>query len=212
MIALNAMQQVGYRLTRWVFEGTGQTPLSKEEQTHLSASDIESIDLAAIARGLSRLNAQPTSKKPPMLLIPVSYSTLCTRRGHAAVFSCLKEARGLSTSRAICEIKNIEGVPLSALFNTVSMLRRACYAVIGRLDHKPGRVAGAFQGVGLNGFAFKYRGPRDEDLSLVASLAPEVAATRNVARSSMVLGLRAPREVALARLVGATHACMRVVA
>jgi hypothetical protein len=202
---------VGYRLTRRVFDETSNVALSKEQQDRLSPADIEIIDLAAISRGMSRLNAEHASRKPPLLLIPVSYSTLCTRRGHAAVFACLKEARGSSTSRAVCEIKNIEGVPTNVLFNTVAMLRRACYAVIGRLEQRPNRTGEVFKGVGLNGFAFKYRGPRDQDVAMVAALAPDVAAMQDAARSTLVLGLRAPREIALAKLVGATHASMRVV-
>jgi hypothetical protein len=47
---------------------------------------------------------------------------------------------------------------------------------------------------------------------MVASLSPDVAAMAAAVRSSVVLGLRAPREIALAKLVGATHASMRVVA
>jgi hypothetical protein len=91
------------------------------------------------------------------------------------------------------------------------VLRQACYAVIGRLEGRPAKTSDLFKTVGFNGLAFKYRGPHDEDLPMVAALAPDVTAMGAVARSSMVLGLRAPRELALAKLVGATHASMRVV-
>ncbi|HWE45684.1 MAG TPA: hypothetical protein VG407_06605 [Caulobacteraceae bacterium] len=211
VFSLAALQQVGYRLTRTVIDEATKVPLSKEAQSALSPADIELVDLAAISRGISRLNAQGASRRPPLLLIPVSYSTLGTRRGNAAVFACLKEARGVSTTRVVCELKNIEGVPTSALFSSVAILRRACYAVIGRLEQKPTRTRETFGTVGLNGFAFKYRGPHDEDIGMVASLAPDVAAMQDVAPTTMVLGLRAPREIALAKLVGATHASMRVV-
>jgi hypothetical protein len=209
---LRTMQQVGYRLTRRVIDGRTKTVLNREEQARLSAADIEQIDCAAIARGMSRLGHGAVGETPPMLLLPVSYTTLTTRRGHAAIFGFLKQARGTGTTRALCEIKNIEGVPLAALFNMVAVLRQACYAVIGRLEGPPAKTSDLFKTVGLNGLAFKYRGPRDEDLPMVASLSPDVAAMAAAVRSSVVLGLRAPREIALAKLVGATHASMRVVA
>ena len=211
VFTLKNMQQVGYRLTRRVIDGSSKVVLNREEQSRLNAADIEQIDCAAIARGMSRLNNGAALKTPPMLLLPVSYSTLSTRRGHAAIFAFLKEAGAETTTRALCEIKNIEGVPIAALFNMVAVLRRACYAVIGRLEDRPAKTSELFKTAGFNGLAFKYRGPRDEDLPMVAALSPDVTAMAAVARSSMVLGLRAPREIALAKLVGATHASMRVI-
>lgn len=206
---LSEFQQIGFRITRNVFDLGRGARLSRIDQGLLTPGDIERIDMATIARGLNRIRAQQKHLKPAMLMISASHSTFGTRRGLAAMIGCLKEARESTAVRVICEIKNIEGVPGSTLSNTVAMLKPACYAIFARLERVSAHPPPSLCTARPHGVSFKHRQAGREVADVISALEKDVQSAREAARAVMVLGLSETRDLGLAKLAGASHASLR---
>jgi hypothetical protein len=209
LFRLSDFVQVGYRLNRRVIdEGTGEV-LSHDALSRLATLDLEKMDLATIARGFSRLKSERAKASEPSLVIPVNFPTLASQRARRALIACLKGARQTTPVRVSCEISRLEGVPTNALYSAVGMMKPFCDGVIGGVE-KPQKSASALRGVGLAGVAFEYSGPSGEDPDrMVAILGPAVDAALTVSSRVMVLGLKSPRELGLAAIMGASHATLR---
>ncbi len=205
---LEEARQIGFRIHARVVDGMNGQVLPLERQGQLTSADIERVDMAAISRGMDRLRLEFGKVAPPMLILPASYATIMTRSGRSRLLSSLKEASDGLTSRVICEIRSIEGVPGAMVFDACSVLRPWCYAVVGALDRLADLRVRAWSGAGLNGVAFPLRDTYDTTPDLFAALAGGVAAAKRAARSVVVHGLRSPHDLVLARLAGATHASL----
>ena len=201
--------QVGYRLNRRVLDVRSGEVLSHDALSRLTTFDLEKIDLATIARGISRLRSERAKASEPSLVLPVAFPTLASQKARRALIACLKGARETIPVRVTCEISRLEGVPPNALYSAIGMMKPFCDGVIGGVQ-KPRRSAAALGGAGLAGLAFDYAGPSGEDADrMVAALGPEVEAAAAVSNRVLVLGLRSQRELGLAAILGANHATLR---
>jgi hypothetical protein len=209
LFSLSEFVQVGYRLNRRVIDVRSGEALSHEALSRLTTFDLEKIDLATIARGLSRLKSERAKASEPSLVLPVAFPTLASQKARRALIACLKGACETFPVRVSCEISRLEGVPPNALYSAVGMMKPFCDGVIGGVE-KPRRSAAALRGAGLAGLAFAYTGPSGEDFErMVAALGPDIEAAAGVSNRVLVLGLRSQRELSLAAILGATHATLR---
>ncbi len=205
---LKTFAQIGFRIVRRVLMMPGEIELSPQELRNLTTADIEKVDLATIARGVSRLKSEQGNAKQPTLFLPVSYTTLASQRGRGPLIARFKEATRGVEKGLICEICDIEGVPGSALAAVTVLIKPFCVIVVGKLREAPGRTPEDLRGVRLQGVAFEAgQHPLEpDDFSIWAERA--VANARRVTRSVIIHGLSGPEYLGLAGLAGATHASL----
>lgn len=205
---LKTFAQIGFRVVRRVLQMPGEIELGSLELRTLTTADIEKVDLATIARGVSRLKSEQGNAKHPTLFLPVSYTTLSSQRGRGPLIARFKEATQGVEKGLICEINDIEGVPGSALAAVTVMIKPFCVIVVGKLRHAPGRSPEDLRGVRLQGVAFE-AGQHPLDRAEFTDWAERaVANARRVTRSVIIHGLSGPEYLGLAGLVGATHASL----
>ncbi|MDO9587929.1 MAG: hypothetical protein Q7J13_08325 [Brevundimonas sp.] len=205
---LKTFAHIGFRIVRRVLHMPGEIELNAQELRNLTTADIEKVDLATIARGISRLRSEQGNSKQPTLFLPVSYTTLSSQRGRGPLIARFKEATQGVEKGLICEINDIEGVPGSALAAVTVLIKPFCVIVVGKLREAPGRSPEDLRGVRLQGVAFEAgQHPLEPaDFSLWAERA--VAHARRVTRSVVIHGLSGPEYLGLAGLAGATHASL----
>ncbi|MGZ9113459.1 MAG: hypothetical protein ACXW3K_02455 [Brevundimonas sp.] len=205
---LKTFTQIGFRIARRVLMMPGEIELNTQELRNLTTADIEKVDLATIARGVSRLQAEQGNAKQPTLFLPVSYTTLSSQRGRGPLIARFKEATRGVEKGLICEINDIEGVPGSALAAVTVLIKPFCVIVVGKLLEAPGRTPEDLRGVRLQGVAFEAgQHPLEPgEFSVWAERA--VSNARRVTRSVIIHGLSGPEYLGLAGLAGATHASL----
>jgi hypothetical protein len=202
---LKTFAQIGFRIARRVLRMPEAVELSPQDLRNLTTADIEKVDLATIARGVSRLRSEQGNARQPTLFLPVSYTTLASQRGRGPLIARFKEAtRGVERG-LVCEITNIEGVPGSALAAVTVMIKPFCLIVVGKLVEPPGRSPEDLRGVRLQGIAFEAGAHPLERAEFTAWADQAVAHARRVTRSVIVHGLAGPEYLGLAGLAGATH-------
>lgn len=202
---LKTFAQIGFRIARRVLRLPEAVELSPQELRNLTTADIEKVDLATIARGVSRLQSEQGNARQPTLFLPVSYTTLASQRGRGPLIERFKEAtRGVERG-LVCEITNIEGVPGSAVAAVTVMIKPFCLIVVGKLMEPPGRTPEDLRGVRLQGIAFEAGAHPQERAEFTAWADQAVAHARRVTRSVIVHGLAGPEYLGLAGLAGATH-------
>ncbi|HWW11973.1 MAG TPA: hypothetical protein VN018_05610, partial [Brevundimonas sp.] len=134
---LKTFTQIGFRIARRVLTMPGGVELNAQGLRNLTTADVERVDLATIARGVSRLRSEQGNAKQPTLLLPVSYTTLASQRGRAPLIARFKEATAGVEKGLVCEICDIEGVPGSALAAVAVLIKPFCLIVVGKLREAP---------------------------------------------------------------------------
>lgn len=202
---LKTFAQIGFRIVRRVLAVPSEIELGPHELRNLTTADIEKVDLATIARGISRLKSEQGNARHPTLFLPVSYTTLASQRGRRPLIARFKEATQGVDRGLVCEITDIEGVPGSALAAVTVMIKPFCMIVVGKLREPPGRTPEDLRGVRLQGVAFE-AGPHPLDRGEFTAWAEHAVTTaRRVTRSVIIHGLSGPEYLGLAGLAGATH-------
>lgn len=205
---LKNFTQIGFRIARRVLVMPAGTELGAQDLRNLTTADVERVDLATIARGVSRLRAEQGNAKQPTLFLPVSYTTLSSQRGRGPLISRFKEATAGVERGLVCEICDIEGVPGSALASVTVLIKPFCMIVVGKLHEAPGRTPEDLRDVRLQGVAFE-AGPHPmEHREFMTWAERAVANARRVTRSVIIHGLQGPEYLALAGLAGASHASL----
>ena len=207
---LKTFSQIGFRIVRRVLLMPGEIELSPQELRNLTTNDIEKVDLATIARGVSRLGAEQGNARQPSLFLPVSYTTLASQRGRGPLIDRFKVATHGVEKGLVCEISDIEGVPGSALAAVAVLIKPFCLIVIGKLREAPGRPPDDLREVRLQGLAFE-SGPHPLEAGEFSAWAERaVAHARRVTRSVIIHGLSGPEYLGLAGMAGASHASLGV--
>lgn len=205
---LKTFGQIGFRIARRVLAMPSETELSAQDLRNLTTADVERVDLATIARGVSRLRAEQGNARQPTLFLPVSYTTLSSQRGRGPLIARFKEATAGVEKGVVCEICDIEGVPGSALAGVTVLIKPFCLIVVGKLHAAPGRTPEDLRDVRLQGVAFE-AGPHPMDHREFMNWAERaITNARRVTRSVIVHGLQGPEYLALAGLAGASHASL----
>lgn len=209
VILLKASSKIGYRLVRLVLEMPSDRPLSTAEQRSLSRADIQRIDFATIAWGLDRLRVEGRRGRCSSLVLPVSYITLSSREGRAVVVELFRRAQTAVRHGVICEIGDIEGVPTGALTAAAAVIRPFCSYVVGRLkETSVGRLEG-LKGVRLQAVIAECPPGLSGDAEFAGWARGVLAASRPISRSVMLCQVPSARQVAIAAMLGATHASFR---
>ncbi len=207
VVELKCFRQIGLRIvSRVSIVDTGEM-LTGAAIGALSQADILRIDLATLARGMERLRNLHAGSPQPGLIVPVSFTTLSSQRGRAAVAQLLLEARGLVTRGIICEIGGLDGVPPGVMLSVVSLIRPYCLFVVAHADRTP-LAATMLRQLKASGVqALSVACPRrPSDAAALRWMKSTIEASRRVFRSTLVYGVGSHRLAALAAELGATHA------
>lgn len=204
---LRELRLVGHRLEPRVSDMRTGNFLDGQGVTLLSPGDRERVDLATIARGVSRLRATEQNSRQPLLMLPAAFTTLGSTRGRIALSQALREARIDDATRIVCEIHELDGAPSARLLEAVSLVRPFCYATVGQVRDDRRSIEAAARG-GLGGVVLDLAGREENDQDLMVRLHAFAALARAQVKVAMAFGLSTPRQLALARLAGLTHASM----
>lgn len=205
---LKAFKQIGFRITRRVLAMPSEAPLNAQDLRNLTTADVERVDLATIARGVSRLRAEQGNAKQPTLFLPVSYATLASQRGRGPLIARFKDATAGVEKGLVGEICDIEGVPGSALSAVTVLIKPFCLIVVGKLRDPPARTPEHLSNVRLQGVAFEAGQHPTDQAEFLAWAERAVANARKVTRSVIIHGLLGPEYLGLAGLAGASHASL----
>ncbi len=205
---LQQFRLVGHRLEPSVQDVRRGTLLDSAAVSALSPGDRERVDLATIARGVSRLRSAGDRARQPLLMLPAAFTTLGATRGRTALSLALKEARLDEMTRIVCEICDLNGAPSSRLVETASLIKPFCWALLGRVVEDR-RVIEAVTKAAFNGLSLDCSSYADEGQDLLLRLHAWAIRVKTHAKVCMALGLPGPQSLALAKLAGITHASMR---
>ena len=205
---LKGVTQIGFRIARRVLSVPDGAELGVQELRNLTTADVERVDLATIARGVSRLRSEQGNAKQPTLFLPVSYTTLASQRGRGPLIARFQEATAGVEKGLVCEICDIEGVPGSALAAAAVLIKPFCLIVVGKLRAAPGRTPEYLRGVRLQGVAFESGAHPLDQQEFLTWAGRAVANAKSVTRSVIIHGLAGPEYLALAGLAGASHASL----
>jgi hypothetical protein len=136
---LKAWAMAGHRIESRLVERTTGEELTVPGRRSLLSRDFESIDLAALERGLSRVEGVEAFDRP-RLIIQLSFISLSNGRARAAILERAREMQHLLHHAAICELVDVEaGVPVGRLSDVTSLVRTFFRSVWVQVA--PGRVA-----------------------------------------------------------------------
>jgi hypothetical protein len=207
---LKTFGRIGFRMARRVMLVANDEELTPAALANLSRADILRIDLATIARGMSRLQADSGDERQPTLIIPVSFASLSNSAARAEIVSMLQQASSLVKQGIICEICDIEGVPQGAMLSATSLISPFSLFVVGRLSVMPvtPMTLEQLKGAGLRALSFEC--PRDQGQAEFLGWAKAtIGAAKRLTKSVLVYRLASARDASLAAALGATHASLR---
>jgi hypothetical protein len=185
-----------------------ETPLSPKDQSLLSRSDVEKIDMATLLRGLDRLGEDSGASREPSLVLPVSYTSLTNTRSRARILEVFEHARSKVQAGLLCEICDIEGVPPSALLAATSLIRPFCLFVVGKLNETPTGSLASLKDAGLQAFSYDWPPSLAGEAEFIGEMRHLVAATKTAVQTLIVYQLPSQRRAAIAAQLGATHATL----
>src|SRR5205085_1157116 len=94
---------VAYRFARRVMDARSRVDLNASELMRLGRGDRLKIDFGVIVQGMNLLLAEPRSRRPPALIVPISFSSLSNVEDRARIVTALKQARSHVPQGVICE-------------------------------------------------------------------------------------------------------------
>jgi hypothetical protein len=144
--------------------------------------------------------------RQPSLILPVSFTTLSSKRGRAMLAEFFRAAQATVQRGLICEVCDIEGVPPSTLLAVTSLMRPFCLFIVGRLAAPPINGLGSLLDAGLQGVSIECPAGLDSDAAFDSFAKMITTAAKPVVRAVMIYGVAGPRQAAIASLHGASHA------
>jgi hypothetical protein len=203
---------IGHRLDRRVRVAATDEPIPDAQLQRLPRGDIERIDLALIARGLSRLASEPNPAARPGLVIPISFINLSHPRGRELISAAFEAAQRRAGKAVICEIVDLDGATAAALAEATLLIKPFCLLTIGRLESRSPSLVRAFRQAGLQGVSHVCPPSIQGDAEFIGWARTAIASARRAGRAVLLYGLANLRRAAIAQVLGATHASLRLAA
>jgi hypothetical protein len=200
---LKTYGRIALRLDRSIVDLASRQPLSHQEIAGLSRSDTCRIDIATMSRGLSRLQEQVDARPELSLIVPASYIALSHAPSRQAFITAIKDLQPWTQKGLILEIRDLAGAPHAGLAQVIAILKPFCLLVVGHFNESPDR---SLKGVGLQALSVSCPSSIEGDASFIGWLKPWLRAAQPMARSVMVYRCVSTRRMAVASLLGATHA------
>ena len=201
--------RIGFRLIRRVISQRwdGEDELSAQQVSQLSTAELLRVDLATIARGIGRLEAEAEQQRS--LIVPISYTSLASMKGRGEVVARLKDAGDLVKLGVICEVLDVDGVPPGILHSAVSLVKPFALLVVGRLADTDPKAILRFDGAGLQALSFECP-PDLGEPEFQAWAAGAVTAAKRVAKAVLVYGAGTPARAGILAALGVSHVSVGV--
>lgn len=206
LFELKGFTQVGFRMRRKVTDAGGAI-LSEKQLSLLASIDIERVDMATIARGVSRCLSQSNDKEPT-LMVPLSYVTMSSQRGRLAVVEALEIAARAVRQGLVAELTDVDLAASGAVLAATNLLKPYCRVLTGGLSTPPISPLEHLRHVGLHGLSFDGSGGPVGHGPFKRWAEARIRTAKLVARSVVIHGLPDASHAALAGLVGASHASL----
>jgi hypothetical protein len=206
---LKGNTRIGFRLNRRLIDTASEEPVPHEEVQYLSRADLLRMDMATIARGVTRLRSDPEGGKALSLIIPVSYVSLSTAEGRKALSAAFDQARKEVSHGVICEVCDIEDVPQATLLSAISLIRPSTLLIIGHLFGDRPRAASGLKEAGLQAISVTCPQNIQGDAEFLGWARDTMKTVRKVSRSVIIYGCDSPRRLAMAGLMEASHASLK---
>lgn len=200
--------RIGYRLRRKLIDVASGEPLPCAQQHGLARADILRIDRATLARGVERLNSAADGEATLSLIMPVSYFSLTHPEAGAQLSRMFAKARSAVAAGVICEIYDIEGIGEGPLAAATALVKPWSLFVVGHLAEETPRATAAMKAAGVQVLSFTAPRAMESDAEFISWLSPALRSARRVGRSVMVYGCHTQRRMAVAGVLGATHASL----
>jgi hypothetical protein len=205
VMELKGAMTIGLRFRRSVTDADSGREFTGAELARLSRSDRLRIDLGAVALGLNDLRINPQATPPPALILPVSFSSLSNLDDRARIASAFEEARAYTRQGIICELREIEGVPITTLQAAAMMIAPFSLFVIGHLEEFTPVEARVLKDAGLRGISTEWPSHLDEN-AFLSWVKRTVVSGKNAGRSVLLYRLPSLQKAMVAAAIGATHA------
>ena len=202
---VKSFTRIGFRMIRRIIMVSSGVALTQREIAALPSADLIRADLATIARGIDRLNAEAGGEQQLSLIVPVSFSSLASRRGRAELVAPVRDVASMVKLGVICEILDIEGVPQNALIDVTSLVRPLSLLVVGRLANPTPGVFARFTGAGFQALSFECPPRGVSDAEFIGWANSIIPAARKAARSVLVYGAGTTKRAGALASLGATH-------
>ncbi|MFT4089371.1 MAG: hypothetical protein QM645_01470 [Asticcacaulis sp.] len=208
LFELKKMMMIGHRLEPMVMEEFDNTLLDRKALASFDWGLREQVDIMNIEQGLRILRTRTPEQRKMMVVVPAAFSTFASQRARQKITQDVAKAAGELGLKVLYEIRELDGVPPHRVLEIVSLVKPFCMTVVGHVSADRKAIA-ALHKCGLSGVSVEYDGvKREED-----ALSDYLSAMGTVARSSvgafMMQGFESYRQMAVARLAGATHASLR---
>lgn len=205
-----SQHRIGYRLRRKLVDAASGEPLSLGQQHSLTRADTLRIDRATLARGIERLNSAGDGEAALSLIMPVSYFSLTHPEAGREFSRMFARARHAVSAGVISEIYDIEGISQAALASATALVKPWSLFVVGYLAEENPRATAQMKAAGIQVLSFTKPRAMDSDAEFIGWLSPALRSAHRVGRSVMVYGCQSQRRMALAGVVGATHASLTI--
>ncbi|MDB5443209.1 MAG: hypothetical protein JWP86_374 [Phenylobacterium sp.] len=205
VIELKGRATIGLRFRRSVTDAATGRDFSAAELERLSRTDRLRIDLGAMAQGLKALRETRRAAPPPTLILPVSFSSLSTLDDRARIVSAFQEARGYARQGLICELRDIEGVPLATLQAAASMIAPSSLFVVGHLTECTRAEARMLKDAGFRALSTECP-PNLDGAAFLGWAKQTILTAKQATRSVLIYRLPSLQQAMIAAALGATHA------
>lgn len=206
LFELRGFTKVGFRMRRKVVDRGGMI-LTEKQLAVLASIDIERVDLATIARGVSRCLSQ-SSNKEPTLMVPLSCVTLSSHRGRLAMAEALEIAARAVHRGLVAELIDVDLAASGAVLAATNLLKPYCRILVGGLSVPPTSTLEHLRHAGLQGLTFDGAEAPAVHGAFKRWADARVCCAKRVVRSVVIHGLPDARHAALAGLAGASHASL----
>ncbi len=207
LFELKQTAMIGHRLDGLLQTEDGVS-LDRMQLTGLDWDLRELADLANIDQGLKLLRVRSPEQRKLLMVVPVAFSTLASQKARQTITTTISRASQELGMKVLFEVRGLDGVPPHRVQEVVAQLKPSCMAVVGSVNPVVRTITGLAK-CGLSGISLDYDGQRRDDTQLRDYLTPLAEAARMAAGACMVHGFENVRQMAVARLAGASHAGLR---
>ncbi len=200
---------IGHRLDPVVVETDSNLLLDARAIAGMDWGDREQVDMANIEAGLTRLRQRRPDQRRIVLIVPAAFSTFASSRARPGLVTLVTTAARELGLKVIFEMRHLNGVPSGRVSEIAALLKPACMTVMGHVSAEA-RAIKALRDCNLAGVCLDFDRGQATDAALEAWLTPLAALARAATGACLIQGLGDPRQMAVARQAGASHATVRV--
>ena len=211
LFEMKKMAMIGHRLEGLVMENLDNTLLDRKALANLDWGLREQVDVLNVEQGLKLLRMRSPEQRKMLMVVPAAFSTFASNRARTKITQDVARASAEMGLKVLFEVRGLDGVPPHRVLEIVSLIKPFCMTAVGSVSADRKAIA-ALAKCGLSGVCVEYDGVKRDEEGLKEHLAMLSAAAKSSAGACMIQGFDNYRQMAVARLVGVTHASIKAAA